>query len=64
VGRDAIDISTYVRINVAPGTTVAAVADTVQLLADHGYRDAFVEFMFALSGSDAALEWIEHLTTR
>jgi probable F420-dependent oxidoreductase len=64
VGRDAIDISTHVRINVAPGTTVAAVADTVQLLADNGYRDAFVEFMFALSGSDAALEWIEHLTTR
>jgi probable F420-dependent oxidoreductase len=64
VGRDAIDISTHVRINVAPGTTVAAVADTVQLLADNGYRDTFVEFAFAVSGSDAALEWVEHLTAR
>jgi probable F420-dependent oxidoreductase len=63
-GRDPSAIHTYVRINVAEGTSVDQVAQAVQLLADNGYPDAFVDFMYAVTGTDAQLEWVERLLAR
>jgi alkanesulfonate monooxygenase SsuD/methylene tetrahydromethanopterin reductase-like flavin-dependent oxidoreductase (luciferase family) len=42
---------------------VDQVAETVRLLADNGYRDAFVDSN-AMTGTDAQLEWVERLLTR
>jgi probable F420-dependent oxidoreductase len=63
-GRDPAAIGTYVRINVAGGASVDQVADAVRLLADNGYPDAFVDFIYVVTGTDAQLEWVERLLTR
>jgi probable F420-dependent oxidoreductase len=63
-GRDPSAIHTYVRVNVAEGTPADKVADAVQLLADNGYPDAFVDLMYVATGADAYLEWVERLLTR
>jgi alkanesulfonate monooxygenase SsuD/methylene tetrahydromethanopterin reductase-like flavin-dependent oxidoreductase (luciferase family) len=63
-GRDPSAIHTYVRINVAEGTSVDQVAEAVRLLADNGYPDAFVDLMYAVIGTDAQLEWVKRLLTR
>lgn len=63
-GRDRSAIGTYVRINVAEGATVDQVAEAVRLLADNGYPDAFVDFIYVVTGTDAQLEWVERLLTR
>ena len=63
-GRDPSEIHTYVRINVAERTSVDQVAETVRSLADNGYPDAFVDLMYAVTGIDAQLEWVERLLTR
>jgi probable F420-dependent oxidoreductase len=63
-GRDPSAIHTYVRINVAEGTPVDAVADAVKVLTDNGYPDAFVDLMYVAAGTDAHLEWAERLLTR
>jgi probable F420-dependent oxidoreductase len=63
-GRNPAEIHTYVRINVADGGTVAQVADTVALLADNGYPDAFVDLMYVAAGTDAYLQWVERLLAR
>ena len=60
-GRDPSDIHCYVRINVAQGTDVGAVADAVRLLADNGFPDAFVDLMYVVTDTDAHLEWVERL---
>jgi alkanesulfonate monooxygenase SsuD/methylene tetrahydromethanopterin reductase-like flavin-dependent oxidoreductase (luciferase family) len=62
--REPADIAAHVRINVAPGTPLAAVADTVRQLADNGYPDSFVELMWAVNGIHAQLEWVQKLTDR
>ena len=49
------------RINVAEGTPVDQVAEAVQVLADNGYPDAFVDLMYVATGTDAHLEWVERL---
>jgi probable F420-dependent oxidoreductase len=63
-GRDPSAIHTYVRINVAEGTPVEQVTEAVRELADNGYPDAFVDLMFAVTGTDAHLEWVERLLAR
>jgi probable F420-dependent oxidoreductase len=63
-GRDPSEIRPYVRVNVAEGTDVAAVADALALLADNGYPDAFVDLMYVATGTDAHLEWVERLLNR
>jgi probable F420-dependent oxidoreductase len=63
-GRDPSTIHTYVRVNVADGTPVDQVADAVALLADNGYPDAFVDLMYAVTGIDAQLQWVERLLRR
>ena len=63
-GRDPSAIHTYVRITVADGTAVDKVADAVRALADNGYPDAFVDLLFAATGTDAYLEWVERLLAR
>jgi probable F420-dependent oxidoreductase len=63
-GRDPSAIATYVRINVAEGVPVDEVAEAVRLLADKGYPDAFVDLIYAVTGTDAQLEWVERLLTR
>jgi probable F420-dependent oxidoreductase len=60
-GRDPAEISTNVRINVAPGTNVGEVTDVLRLLAENGYPDAFVDLMYVASGTDAMLEWVPQL---
>lgn len=60
-GRDPSVIHTYVRINVAKGTSVDEVADALQVLGDNGYPDAFVDLMYAVTGTDAQLDWVERL---
>jgi probable F420-dependent oxidoreductase len=63
-GRDPSAIGTYVRISVAEGTPADRVAEAVRLLADNGYPDAFVDLMYAVTGVDAQLEWVERLLAR
>jgi probable F420-dependent oxidoreductase len=63
-GRDPEAIHTYVRVNVATGSGVEQVAQTVQALTDNGYPDAFVDLMFVVSEIDAHLEWVERLLTQ
>jgi len=63
-GRDPADIHTYVRINVAPGTPVAKVADAIRLLADNGYPDSFVDLMYVETDVNALLDWAERLLAR
>jgi alkanesulfonate monooxygenase SsuD/methylene tetrahydromethanopterin reductase-like flavin-dependent oxidoreductase (luciferase family) len=63
-GRDPSAIHAYVRVNVAEGTPVDKVADAVQVLADNGYPDAFVDLMYVAAGTDAHLEWVERLLAR
>jgi probable F420-dependent oxidoreductase len=60
-GRDPSDVHTNVRINVAESTPIEQVADAVSLLADNGFADAFVDLMYAVTGTDAQLEWVERL---
>jgi alkanesulfonate monooxygenase SsuD/methylene tetrahydromethanopterin reductase-like flavin-dependent oxidoreductase (luciferase family) len=60
-GRDPSKIHAYVRVNVAEGTPVDKVAEAVQVLADNGYPDAFVDLMYVATGTDAHLEWVERL---
>lgn len=63
-GRDPSAIGTYVRINVAEGASVDQVAEAVRLLADNGYPDAFVDFIYVVTGTDAQLDWVERLLAR
>ena len=63
-GRDPSSIHTYVRVNVAAGTPVEQVADTVALLVDNGYPDCFVDLMYAVTGTDDQLGWMERLLSR
>ncbi len=63
-GRNPEAVHTYVRINVAAGSGIEQVADTVRTLTDNGYPDAFVDLMFVVSGTDAHLEWVERLLAR
>jgi alkanesulfonate monooxygenase SsuD/methylene tetrahydromethanopterin reductase-like flavin-dependent oxidoreductase (luciferase family) len=63
-GRDPSAIHPYVRVNVAEGTPADKVADAVQVLADNGYPDAFVDLMYVATGTDAHLEWVERLLDR
>jgi probable F420-dependent oxidoreductase len=63
-GRDPSAIHTYIRINVADGTSVEQVADGVRRLHDHGYPDSFVDFLYVVAGTDAQLEWVERLLAR
>jgi probable F420-dependent oxidoreductase len=60
-GRDPSAIGTYVRINVAEGTSVQQVAEAARLLADNGYADAFVDLIYVATGTDAQLDWAERL---
>lgn len=60
-GREPSSISTYVRVNVAAGTPVDQVAETVALLADNGYPDCFVDLMYVVTGVDAQLSWVQRL---
>lgn len=60
-GRDPSAIHTYVRINVAEGTPIEAVADAVSTLADAGYPDAFVDLMYVAGDTDDHLRWVEGL---
>ena len=63
-GRDPSEIHTYVRVNVAASTRVEQVADGIALLADNGYPDTFVDFMYVVTGTDAQLQWVERLLNR
>jgi predicted dehydrogenase len=63
-GRDPTAIHTYVRVSVTEGTPVDTVADTVAMLADNGYPDAFVDMLYVATGTDAHLEWVERLLAR
>jgi probable F420-dependent oxidoreductase len=60
-GRDPSAIHTYVRVNVANGTPMDAVADAVALLAANGYPDAFVDLQYVATDTDAHLQWVERL---
>ncbi|TGD88214.1 TIGR03619 family F420-dependent LLM class oxidoreductase [Mycolicibacterium sp. CH28] len=60
-GRDPAGIRTHVRVNVKAGTPVEQVGDAVKLLQDNGYRDVFVDMLYAVTGTDAQLEWVERL---
>ncbi|MEU2252468.1 TIGR03619 family F420-dependent LLM class oxidoreductase [Nocardia xishanensis] len=60
-GRDPAAIHSYVRVNAAAGSEVEQVAEAVRILADSGYPDTFVDLMFAVSGIDEHLEWVERL---
>ena len=60
-GRDPAAIHTWVRINVAAGTPVEAVADAVQVLAAHGYGDVFVDLLYVAGSTDEHLRWAERL---
>lgn len=60
-GRDPSAIHTYVRINVAAGTSIDAVAEAVRTLADAGYPDAFVDLMYVATDTDDHLRWVEEL---
>jgi probable F420-dependent oxidoreductase len=60
-GRDPSTIHSHVRINVAPGTSVQPVADSVRLLADNGYPDAFVDLLYVATDTDSHLDWVERL---
>ncbi|NEW47276.1 LLM class F420-dependent oxidoreductase, partial [Nocardia cyriacigeorgica] len=63
-GRDPAAIASNVRINVAAGSAVDQVADTIQTLTDIGYSDLFVDLKFVVSGVDAHLEWVQRLVAR
>jgi probable F420-dependent oxidoreductase len=63
-GREPSAIHAYVRVNVAEGTPVDKVTDALQVLADNGYPDAFVDLMYVATGTDAHLEWVERLLAR
>lgn len=63
-GRDPTAIATQVRVNVAAGSTVDQVADTLRVLADNGYPDAFVDLLYVETDVDAMLGWVEQLRTR
>jgi probable F420-dependent oxidoreductase len=63
-GRDPSAIHTYVRINVSEHASVEQVADAIRLLSDNGYPDAFVDLMYAVTGTDAHLKWVERLLAR
>ncbi|WP_280271197.1 TIGR03619 family F420-dependent LLM class oxidoreductase [Nocardia wallacei] len=60
-GRDPRAIHTFVRVNVAAGSRIEQVAETLRLLTDNGYEDTFVDLMFAVSGIDEHLEWADRL---
>ncbi|RAV11595.1 LLM class F420-dependent oxidoreductase [Mycolicibacterium sp. GF69] len=60
-GRDPSHIHTYVRINVAEGASIEAVAETVRTLATAGYPDAFVDLMYVATDTDEHLRWAERL---
>ncbi|SBS73384.1 putative F420-dependent oxidoreductase [uncultured Mycobacterium sp.] len=60
-GRDPAAIATHVRVNVAAGTPIEAVEDAVKTLQDNNYHDAFVDTLYVVSDTDAALEWVERL---
>lgn len=60
-GRDPSAIHTCVRINVAAGTAIEAVAEAVRTLADAGYPDAFVDLMYVATDTDDHLRWVEEL---
>ncbi|ULE32403.1 TIGR03619 family F420-dependent LLM class oxidoreductase [Mycobacterium sp. IDR2000157661] len=59
--REPAAIATVVRINVAAGTPVEPVAEAVQVLAEAGYDDAFVDLMYVADETDEHLGWVERL---
>src|SRR5262245_54639150 len=63
-GREPSAIHSYARVNVAEGTPVDKVTDALEVLADNGYPDAFVDLMYVATGTDAHLEWVERLLAR
>jgi probable F420-dependent oxidoreductase len=63
-GRDPSAIHTYVRINVAEGTSAEPVAEAVQVLADNGYADTFVDLLYVAGTTDSHLDWVERLLAR
>ncbi|MGX9792013.1 TIGR03619 family F420-dependent LLM class oxidoreductase [Mycobacterium sp. MMS18-G62] len=63
-GRDPAAIHTYVRINVGERTPLEQVAETLSVLSDNGYPDAFVDLMYVATGLDGCLEWVERLLAR
>lgn len=60
-GRDPSAIHTWVRINVAAGTPIDAVAEAVRTLADAGYPDVFVDLMYVATDTDDHLRWVQEL---
>lgn len=60
-GRDPSAIHTWVRINVAAGTPIDAVAEAVRTLADAGYPDVFVDMMYVATDTDDHLRWVQEL---
>lgn len=60
-GRDPSAIHTWVRINVAAGTPIDAVAEAVRTLADAGYPDVFVDLMYVAIDTDDHLRWVQEL---
>ncbi|WP_459959504.1 TIGR03619 family F420-dependent LLM class oxidoreductase [Nocardia sp. IFM 10818] len=56
-GRDPRAISTILRVNVAAGTDMGLVADTIeQVAADTGFDDYFIDPMYVADSADATLE--------
>jgi probable F420-dependent oxidoreductase len=64
VGREPAAIHTYVRVNVASGTSVKQVATALRILADNGFPDAFVDLMYVANGIEDNLEWMKRLLDR
>ncbi|WP_082974202.1 TIGR03619 family F420-dependent LLM class oxidoreductase [Mycobacterium sp. E740] len=60
-GRDPAAIHTYVRVNVAAGTSVESVAEALHTLRAAGYSDAFVDLMYVADDTDEHLSWAERL---
>jgi probable F420-dependent oxidoreductase len=60
-GRDPADIHTYLRINVAEGTSVDTVAEVLRMLPDNGFPDAFVDLMYVAQTTEAQLDWVDRL---
>lgn len=56
-GREPAAVATALRVNVAAGTGVAAIADGVRRLVERtGFTDVFVDPMYVAPGVDATLE--------
>jgi probable F420-dependent oxidoreductase len=63
-GRDPSAIATHVRINVAEGAPVEQVAEAIEVLADNGYPDMFVDLLYVATTTDSHLDWVQRLVAR